>query len=68
MAKKRTINEFRQVKGFGYRAPHSHRERLDERKSVNFTKEELKDFTEGLLVLEELTNTSIEDYIDEYFE
>ena len=67
MSKKRTKNEFRQVKGFGYRPPHSHRERLQEQKTLTFNKESLKNFTEGLLVLEELTDTSIEDYINEYF-
>jgi hypothetical protein len=47
--KKRTINELRQVKGFGYVAPHSHRKRHDEVKVIMFTKSTLADFTHEII-------------------
>ena len=74
MSKRRTINELRQVKAFGYRAPHSHDNRLDENRRVSFTKEELRDFSVELLQeVMDMSSISIEEdliyeYVKEYFD
>ncbi len=74
MSKERTIDEYRQVKGFGYVAPHSHKERLAERKSIAFNQQELHDFSVELIqeVLG-VSSISIEEdliyeYVKEYFD
>ena len=74
MSKERTIDEYRQVKGFGYVAPHSHDKRLLKRECVSFTRDELQDFTKGLLDKLGWLDDSIIDgdpirnYIEEYFD
>ena len=74
MSKERTIDEYRQVKAFGYVAPHSHDKRLETTKSISLTKEGLHDFAIGLLEdvigIEGVTidEDSLAHYINEHFD